>query len=409
MSQTRYFNTGDPASSARMRDFMQALHPEGVYSGFDVTADGPELLGLSAGDLLFPTGIGLRESADQTVAFVNPSVPTTYTLAYQHEDGGFIGGQDAALVLLVGKQTIVTNGIPLAFIKHPGSGTLSQAMITAVPKLKVPFVVLDQVHRESRVERPPFPDALNVAISAEVTIPGATSDGDVTYTAQSAGTGGNSVRVRHVVAGLNTPLSVSVAANDITVNLATNGAGVATTTGAQAASAVNAAAPAFALVAARTNGTGLGLAAAAGFTFLTGGLAAAGVDISTALVYVRSAQRTAFKVTVGAPAAGTETYVLLFAFTASELPPKKLTLGLNLAAGSNFALILRDTLGKAVATSPSAFGATAGWVDVDAAITGQGTFTPGETWYLQVNLSGPANTVLQLGAIETVYDAVAVV
>ena len=54
-----------------------------------------------------------------------------------------------------------------------------------------------------------------------------------------------------IVSGLNTPLSVSVASSDITINSATNGAGVATSTAAQIVAAMNAYPTAFALMSAR--------------------------------------------------------------------------------------------------------------------------------------------------------------
>lgn len=97
------------------------------------------------------------------------------------------------------------------------------------------------------------------------------TNGEIAYTAQAAGTGGNSIRVRYVVAGINTTLSVSVSGNDITVNLATNGSGVATSTASQVVTAVNASGPAFALVSAALvpGNSGAGVLAAMGFTSLT--------------------------------------------------------------------------------------------------------------------------------------------
>lgn len=85
------------------------------------------------------------------------------------------------------------------------------------------------------------------------------------------GTAGNSIRVRIVVSGASTPLSVSVSGNDITINSATNGSSAATTTATQAAAAVNASGAARDLVLATAGGTGAGVVAAAGFTNLTGG------------------------------------------------------------------------------------------------------------------------------------------
>jgi len=99
------------------------------------------------------------------------------------------------------------------------------------------------------------------------------TNNDLVWTANTGGTAGNSIRIAYVVAGTNTPLSVSVAGNDITVNVATNGASAATSTAAQVAAAVAASSAAGRLVtgtnAAGNDGTGV--VAAMGLTNLTGG------------------------------------------------------------------------------------------------------------------------------------------
>lgn len=99
------------------------------------------------------------------------------------------------------------------------------------------------------------------------------SNNDLVYTSKTAGTAGNSVSVRYVVAGANTALSVSVATKAITVNVATDGSSVATSTAAQVAAAIAASTPAAALVtvanAAGNDGTGVVTALSA--TNLAGG------------------------------------------------------------------------------------------------------------------------------------------
>lgn len=99
------------------------------------------------------------------------------------------------------------------------------------------------------------------------------TNNDLIFTAKMAGPVGNNIRVRYVVSGLNTPLSVSVSVNDITVNVATDGAGAATSTANSILAAVNADATAKTLVtaslAAANDGTGVVTALA--FTNLTGG------------------------------------------------------------------------------------------------------------------------------------------
>lgn len=71
---------------------------------------------------------------------------------------------------------------------------------------------------------------------------------DLLYVAKVPGTAGNAIRVRYVVSGNNTPLSVSVAGNDITVTSATNGSAAATSTAADVKKALQANAAVNALV-----------------------------------------------------------------------------------------------------------------------------------------------------------------
>lgn len=100
-----------------------------------------------------------------------------------------------------------------------------------------------------------------------------TSNSAVTYTTPLwRGAGGNSWRVAHVIAGTNTPLTVSVSGRDVTVNVATNGASAATSTATQVAAAVNGVT---ALrdtgFTATAGGTGAGVVVAGAIGNLTGG------------------------------------------------------------------------------------------------------------------------------------------
>ena len=110
------------------------------------------------------------------------------------------------------------------------------------------------------------------AVKAQVTIAGVDSNGGVTYTAVAAGSAGNSIQVRHVVSGTNTPLSVSVSGLQITVNVATDGGGVATSTAASVVAAITGSGPASALVTAAATGTGGSVVGAASYTSLIGGV-----------------------------------------------------------------------------------------------------------------------------------------
>ena len=109
--------------------------------------------------------------------------------------------------------------------------------------------------------------------SATLTTALAGDNNDLTYTADASGPTGNNIRVTYVVAGIDTPLSVSVAGNDISVNIATDAGGVATSTAAQVRDAVNADAGASALVTAANaiGGDGTGVVEAMPLTNLASG------------------------------------------------------------------------------------------------------------------------------------------
>ena len=99
------------------------------------------------------------------------------------------------------------------------------------------------------------------------------TNNDLKFTAVRPGTEGNSARVRYVVAGNNTALSVTRSGADVTVNLATDGAGVATSTAAQVRDAVNASDEAKHVLRAENadGNNGTGVTVALGFTSLSGG------------------------------------------------------------------------------------------------------------------------------------------
>lgn len=79
----------------------------------------------------------------------------------------------------------------------------------------------------------------------------------ITWRAKNIGSLGNNIQIAVVKSGNNTPLSVSVSGQTITVNLATDASGNATSTCSQVVTAVNNNAPAFALVQAILVDTGV--------------------------------------------------------------------------------------------------------------------------------------------------------
>jgi hypothetical protein len=109
--------------------------------------------------------------------------------------------------------------------------------------------------------------------AASVIINPSGSQNALLFTAVDLGNQGNHIRVRYVVAGNDTPLTVSVSVKDITVNVATDSGGVATSLASEVMDAVNNDVPASALVTVDNSGTddGTGVVAAVAYTTLAGG------------------------------------------------------------------------------------------------------------------------------------------
>lgn len=95
--------------------------------------------------------------------------------------------------------------------------------------------------------------------------------GGVLFTATVGGVAGDAITIELVVAGLNTPLSVAVLAQAVTVNLATDGAGLATTTMSEIVAALAASAAASALLYGTATGVASTVAGVLAVTNLAGG------------------------------------------------------------------------------------------------------------------------------------------
>lgn len=116
-------------------------------------------------------------------------------------------------------------------------------------------------------------------VKASLTTGVVNDDNAITWTAVVPGTGGNSISVTLVDPSANSAsLAVSVSGNDITVSLATSGAGAITSTAAQvmAAVAASTAASALVTVASASTSDGTGTMAAAAKASLTSGAATGG-------------------------------------------------------------------------------------------------------------------------------------
>ncbi len=123
--------------------------------------------------------------------------------------------------------------------------------------------------------------AFGTKAKATLTTALAGTNNDLKYTATAGDqeadnadfTAGNAVTVAYAVAGNNTALSVDVTASAITVNVATDGGGAATSTAAQVRDAVNGDDEAAALVTAEnaSGNDGTGVVTALAATPLAGG------------------------------------------------------------------------------------------------------------------------------------------
>jgi len=118
----------------------------------------------------------------------------------------------------------------------------------------------------------PTPQNPSIARAATLVIDPTGANNTILYTAVTAGVAGNGITVRYVdPAAISQALSVSVSGRAITVNLATDGAGVITTTATLLIAAIVASGAASALVTASAVGTVTGLVPAVAALSLAGG------------------------------------------------------------------------------------------------------------------------------------------
>ena len=95
--------------------------------------------------------------------------------------------------------------------------------------------------------------------------------GDLTYKAVLPGTGSNAITIENVVAGNDTPLSIDVTANAITINLATDAGGLATSTADEIKALFDSTPTATALATCTVSGTGTTVQAVFALDNLAGG------------------------------------------------------------------------------------------------------------------------------------------
>jgi hypothetical protein len=109
-------------------------------------------------------------------------------------------------------------------------------------------------------------------VQATLTSDMTNENADITLTAVDFGAGGNSISVVYINPGAEAALSVTVAGNAITVNLASSADPAITSTAAQVVEAINEHAEASLLVLATYEGSGAGVVNAKSVASLTGGV-----------------------------------------------------------------------------------------------------------------------------------------
>jgi hypothetical protein len=124
------------------------------------------------------------------------------------------------------------------------------------------------------ITSPDLEGAHRSGVKASLTTALAGANNDLTIRAKDVGVGGNGIRITYVVAGANTPLSVTVAGKDITVNVATSGASAPLTRADILRDVLNANPATSQLVTAElaAGNDGTGTVAALAFTNLAGGV-----------------------------------------------------------------------------------------------------------------------------------------
>lgn len=242
---------------SRLVDYVATLRPGGVR-GSDLAVLARNVTGVHRALGVDNHDPGLNEI--QSVA-VTDATSGTFTLTFEGQTTGAVAYNATAATVQAALEAL-SNIAP------------GDVMVTGGPLGTAVTVEFTGALKSSNRTQMTATSSL-VGKTAAVTIdPNATADNEVTYTAVTAGAGGNAIRVAYTdPAAASAALAVSVAGNDITVALATDAAGAITSTALQVRDAVNAHAGASGLVTASLPGTttGAGVVAAVALTNLAGG------------------------------------------------------------------------------------------------------------------------------------------
>lgn len=236
---------------------------------------GTPLEGLTTMPVLANAGAPSNGTSEVQTITISAFAACTLAMTYEGATASvtFTGSEDntaidtAVTTALEGLRTIGTGGVTVSV-----SGTTNRAIAVTfagnLGKLAVNLITAAVTGGSA------------VAATLSTNLTG--TNNDLTFTAVTAGTGGNSVTVTYVdPSGNNQALAISVLGSAITASLATGGGGAITSTAAQIKTAIEASAAASALVtvANKSGNDGTGVVTAMAATALSGGTAAPSVAV----------------------------------------------------------------------------------------------------------------------------------
>jgi hypothetical protein len=122
MNQRRLNIFGALIETADMPDLASHIMAPGRLVGNDFIVAAADLLQVTAGSCLLPDGVLIIETEVKNLNVPNSSLATDYTVLYQLEDTGTIGGSPANLRLVDGikRQENLTDGTILGWVRYPG-------------------------------------------------------------------------------------------------------------------------------------------------------------------------------------------------------------------------------------------------------------------------------------------------
>jgi hypothetical protein len=140
MGQRRLNTFGALIDTEDMPSLAARLISAGRLDGNDFLVAASDLLQITAGSCMLPDGVLVIETEVKNLVIPNSSLAADYTILYQLEDTGTLGGSPAILRLLSGikRQENVTDGTILGWVRYPGGNVaLSSSFFIQPSHLKI--------------------------------------------------------------------------------------------------------------------------------------------------------------------------------------------------------------------------------------------------------------------------------